>query len=601
MLTEDKLNKWRLLLITSCLIGIIAPTLIITAFALFDPSIIIVKISILQNYNLNVRRWETIYKKDFSKYKFYLYMNETIGLENSYSDESLSSSLIVSSISDGMFENIGSKNKDSSSSSSDGSGNNEDKDRFQDENDSSDTNKLNIQFQQSNIADHVSYPTTEMIQLYTPLVFIANTSLFLPEKYTLNRINFEPYNVTLHLFVRKPSSTHLTYVSKLSFSLFNKITNGVQNNLQHSKPPNINNTSLTDSDSNKQHQNHSHSKSKSSLNTTTSNNNEENNVYQQFENACFVFKDSVIIEEPCIYKSNNFNYSDIKDFNKTTAFNTTFIMIKSYRDPYILAGTLTEGSYSFAMDKDTQGRLGLAFLIAGCIAFLLFLIVVWIVVKMKRYQSSLDKIDDLNTNSPLEMEEYNNNHVHFQNNNNSNNNASVNRFNRSNNFNEFNNENNQDFPNFYDHSDINNIHNQNNNLDIEHRHRYNHHNDQISSNLSHQNFDEQQQQQHQHQQLQLDHHQHQNNSQQDIRQHIENFEDDQDLISAEDVQRFHSFRRSDNFNNNNSNNNNSFSDFDIHSSISHSRSTNQPIIRNNNQQRYSHSNSSSDLKSSFSV
>ncbi|KAK5574484.1 hypothetical protein RB653_009737 [Dictyostelium firmibasis] len=599
MLTEDKLNKWRLLLITSCLIGIIAPTLIITAFALFDPSIIIVKISILQNYNLNVRRWETIYKKDFSKFKFYLYMNETIGLENSYSESSPSSSSSSSSSiasNDGSFEHNGS--------------NIQEMDQFQDENNSGDANKLNTQFQQSSTADHVSYPTTEMIQLYTPLVFIANTSLFLSEKYTLNRVNFEPYNVTLHLFVRKPSSTHLTYVSKLSFSLFNKITNGVQNNLQHSKPPTVNTTTSLGSDPSR-HRNQSHNTPYNTTSSNSNNNNnniEENNVYQQFENACFVLKDSVIIEEPCTYKSNNFNYSDIKDFNKTIVFNSTFIMIKSYRDPYLLAGTLTEGSYSFAMDKDTQGRLGLAFLIAGCIAFLLFLVVVWIVVKMKRYQSSLDKIDDLNTNSPLEMEEYNNNHVHFQNNNNSIN-GSVNRFNRTN-FNEFNNENNQDFPNFYDDNNNNlhhghhNIQNSiNNGVGIQGHHIHN----QFSPNLSHQSFDDQYHNSSNNNNSINNNNNNDNNSnnnsnnsnlnisQQDIRQHVENFEDDQDLISAEDVQRFNSFRRSDNYNNN------SFSDFDNHSSISHSRSTNQPIIRNNNQQRYSHSNSSSDLKSSFSV
>ncbi|EGC29603.1 hypothetical protein DICPUDRAFT_158789 [Dictyostelium purpureum] len=419
MFTEEKLNKWRLLLILSCLIGIIAPTLIITAFALFDPSIIIVKISILQTYNLNVRRWETTYKKDFASHKFYLYMNESVGFDTIFdSSSSIGNSSNSSSSSENSEVIIDDSSVISSSFDSDS----------MDDSLSSGENSFHAPFIQTNIAEHVSYPTTEMIQLYTPLVFGVNTSNFLPNKLKLNPKNFHPYNVTLYLFVRKPSANHLTFVSTLSFPLFKKLPKPNDDvKTTHSTLHNYTSNGAQSTGNSKPN-----IETEGDRNDSLVNNNSileehfKKSIFQVFDNACFVYKDSVLLAEPCKYKSSVYNYTNIKHFNETLYFNSTNIRIKSYRDPYILAGNLTEGSYTFAMSKETQRHLGVAFLISGCVAFLLFLVIVWIVVKMKRYQTSLDKIDDINTNQ-FEMEEYghspnnSNNNENSPNNNNNNN------------------------------------------------------------------------------------------------------------------------------------------------------------------------------------
>jgi len=110
--------------------------------------------------------------------------------------------------------------------------------------------------------------------------------------------------------------------------------------------------------------------------------------YHIFDNACFVFKDKRIILEPCVYGGSLFNYT-LVETNGTNPISFSLanrvIRIKYYQDPYLLAGNLTSGSYSFAMNYNMQKKLGIAFLILGLVLSILFLIQLWILVKMKKF------------------------------------------------------------------------------------------------------------------------------------------------------------------------------------------------------------------------
>ncbi|KAF2075822.1 hypothetical protein CYY_002856 [Polysphondylium violaceum] len=409
-------KQWRILLILSCCVGIIAPTLIITAFAMFDTSIIIVKISALQNYNSHVRRWTETYRLDFLDYRYFLFANETGILERPDAEQQQQHKQGIEGSSNSIDFNIPppALQTSSESISSTSTSNNNNEDEAYSASSITDTIEDKIPFQKyveftsSVNSESITFPSSEMIKMYQPLVYIVNladiASKTQPQQlqFTLQpNENFTSNPIQLYLYEKNLNkSPEIQFVTSIKFDLFKQPGQEIS---KYSQQLNSSNLDMEYS---------------SSVYTD----------YHIFDNACFVFQDSRIILEPCVYGGSLFNYTLIQT-NGTTpiTFSLTnrVIRIKYFQDPYLLAGNLTGGSLSFAMTYEMQRKLGIVFLILGLISSIIFLIQLWILVKMKKFNVP-EKINSNQGDSAMSSSSScstignnnNNNNIHNNNNNN---------------------------------------------------------------------------------------------------------------------------------------------------------------------------------------
>ncbi|GAM22181.1 hypothetical protein SAMD00019534_053560 [Acytostelium subglobosum LB1] len=112
-------------------------------------------------------------------------------------------------------------------------------------------------------------------------------------------------------------------------------------------------------------------------------------IKKKFGGACFVLKNSgstLDEDQTCIYGDSQLNYTDTVIVKNTPIlFRNTLFKIKANSDPFIVAGDLTDGTFTFGMSRQTQQSLGTIFLILGAALTTLFIVIVLMLLKKKGF------------------------------------------------------------------------------------------------------------------------------------------------------------------------------------------------------------------------